>query len=399
MSYKDYIPEPPQEEPAAEPQQTAPKLLSYSDVIPEAIKWYWYPFIRRGTVSTITATQDTGKSFLMCKVVSMASKGERHKLPFHDLQYNYTPFDDNKPETTIYLNAEDDPSTDTIWRLQKCGADMQYIKYVDSKDMSFNLHSPYIEEWLKECRPSAVIFDPVQQFFVGKDPYGDKMNMNDSQSVRPALTHLKDLAKKYNTAIILICHTNKNSFHNALHSTMGSNDFTAAPRSAVFIGRNPDSPDPNNAERVITLTKANSVPDKHKKSLAYIFDMNNGGIVFTGESELKADDVTGRKQSSKADEVKETKTSKAEQAIEWLEEYLTANGGYAIVKDIHTQADADGIAVATLNRAFDSPKGKHIKAYNAKAKGKGRRITYWYFIGKEPPELQAEEAEKAQVKL
>ena len=359
------------------PKQNQPPKVKFFHEIEEVQKnWYWYPYIRRGAVTTITATQGTGKSLLICKLAAMASRGERHKLPFHDLWENYHPF--TEPETTLYLNAEDDPDTDTKGRLRVCGADMSKVGFIEAKDMGINFYSPHIEEWIKQASPTAVAFDPVQQFFTGTDPHGVQLDMNSSASVRPIMTRLKELARKYNFALLLICHPNKNGGQSALHSTMGSNDFTAAPRSAFYIGRNPNAKE----QRIIAVTKANSIPDNHQKSLAYRIDFNNGGIVWEGESPLQADDITSNKRSSKQPEADTDKPKTLiERAKDFIYKTVEDHGGYMLRSELFKLAKAEGFTESTLNDA----RARSKDLVMATRRG-GGKPTYWFTEGNAPME-------------
>lgn len=372
MQEIDALPTEEPTQPNPESQQEVPPLVWFNDVQKKDIDWYWYPYIRRGALNSIVATQGTGKSYLMCKVAAMASVGKRHELPLHDRHNNYHPF--GEPETTLYLNAEDDPEEDTKLRLELCGADVSKIATVNLSDINVNFYNPCIEEWIKQAKPSMLVFDPVQQFFTSVDPHGKPLDMNDSSSVRPALTHLKMLAKKYNVAIVLIMHPNKSILNSALYAAMGSNDFTAAPRSALFIGRDPEDKE----RRVITITKANSVPDKDQISYTFKWDTEKGGIYFDGETDLQADDIreTRRKARNEFSE-----PTKKETAIEWLENLLDENGGYMKFSDIEKQRKETDITHSTLHRA----KNKCRDFIKDTGKGQGK-ITYWYIVGYEPPE-------------
>jgi hypothetical protein len=355
------------------PHYELPSTLIWFDKVEcKDIDWYWYPYIRRGAINAIVATQGTGKSYLMCMVAAIASRGKRHELPFQDRHSNYHPF--TEPEKTLYLNAEDDPEEDTRRRLDLCDADLSKIATVDLQAMAINFYDPSIEIWIKEANPSLVVFDPIQQFFTGIDPHGKALDMNDSASVRPIFTHIKMLAKKYNVAVVFIMHPNKNNMQSALYAAMGSNDMTAAPRSAVYIGRDPEDKE----RRIIAITKANSVPDRDQVSLAYKWDDEKGGIYFDGESDLQADDIRDtRRKNRTAGDIPPNKT---QEAIVWLEDLLTAHNGYMLLKDIEkTRANTE-----ITSYAMYEAKKKCKDFIKDTGKGKGI-ITYWYIVGYEPP--------------
>jgi len=356
-------------------QQTGESKIRWFNEIEESSRhWYWYPYIRRRTVSALTATQGTGKSTMVAYMAAMSSLGKLHTLPFQDLHNSYTPFD-TEPETSLLFCAEDDPNEDIKPQLRLAGADQSKIAFVPAQEMGINFYSQDIEEMIKEVKPSLIAFDPVQQFFTGLDPYGAQLNMNDSACVRPILTKLKVLAQKYDCAVIIVCHPNKAIYSSALHSTMGSNDFTAAPRSSVYIGRNPEDKE----QRILTITKSNGVPDQHQKSLAYRIDYKNGLIVWEGESPLQADDIRETRRNVKKDNDDQPK-SELQRTKDLIDDFIDESGGYALVKDITAFLKENGVAPSTQMRARTDM--KHLKST---AKGAGRSV-YWYFEGHEPPE-------------
>jgi RecA-family ATPase len=68
--------------------------------------------------------------------------------------------------------------------------------------------------------------------------------MNSVSDVRSVLRVLQKLAQKYNCAIILVMHMNKNSGTNkATNRVMGSYDFVATCRSVILIENNPENPE------------------------------------------------------------------------------------------------------------------------------------------------------------
>ena len=318
-----------------------PKVKWFTDVVPKQRNWLWYPFLRQGKINLINATQGTGKSTFNCWIAARLSRGEFDKLPLHDRWAAYNAFD-RTPRTTLILNAEDSPDEDTAERLIKCGADMSKIAYVETKDLNINLYSADIENWIIETKASLVIFDPIQQFFSGVDPHGNPMSMNDAQSVRPALTHLTALAEKYNVTVIIVTHPNKDRTKNALHSIMGSNDFSAQPRSALQIGYDPDCEMHGDNSRILSHLKSNSVPDCDKISLRLHFDYDNGVVVFDGESGLKADEVK--------DGQRKEKTAKEVNPIdEWLENIFNENDRI-LLSEVKRRAENKGFSWVTVQK-------------------------------------------------
>ena len=67
----------------------------------------------------------------------------------------------------------------------------------------FHFASKDLADLIRQQRPELVIFDPIQAFF----PPG--VSMTSRQQCRETLDVLVSLAQAYNTAFLLVCHTNK----------------------------------------------------------------------------------------------------------------------------------------------------------------------------------------------
>ena len=112
-----------------------------------------------------------------------------------------------------------------------------------------------------------MVLDPIQAYI-------GNINMNSANEVREALKPLKVLAQKYNCAIILVMHLNKNTgATKATHRTMGSIDFISTARSVMLIAQNPE----NEKERLFIPIKTNLMKECEKNTLS--FKINDNGIV------------------------------------------------------------------------------------------------------------------------
>ena len=90
--------------------------------------------------------------------------------------------------------------------------------------------------------------------------------MNSASDVRSVLRVLQKLAQKYNCAIILVMHMNKNSGTNkATNRVMGSYDFVATCRSVILIENNPENPE----EKLFIPIKCNLAKENQKNTLSY----------------------------------------------------------------------------------------------------------------------------------
>lgn len=63
---------------------------------------------------------------------------------------------------------------------------------------------------MKDFKPDLMIFDPFQAYI------GAEINMNAPNETRDKLNRIADLAEKYDVAVVLICHFNKNGKGDAI---------------------------------------------------------------------------------------------------------------------------------------------------------------------------------------
>ena len=99
------------------------------------------------------------------------------------------------------------------------------------------------------------------------------ININSQNEVKNALKPLKQIAQKYNCAIIMIMHLNKNNSAKASQRANGSTEFITSSRSAILITENPE----NTSERLFIPIKTNLMKENEKNTLS--FKINDIGII------------------------------------------------------------------------------------------------------------------------
>lgn len=97
--------------------------------------------------------------------------------------------------------------------------------------------------------------------------------MNDNTKVRKSLRPIKNLAQKYNCAVVLIGHLNKNKAAAVTKRGLGATDLFAVARSVMLVAENPD----NDEERLFVPNKGNLVEPKSKVTLS--FKINESGKI------------------------------------------------------------------------------------------------------------------------
>lgn len=158
----------------------------------------------------------------------------------------------------VLLNAEDDADDAIKARLIAAEADVSRVNildgvaWTDSEDESgerlFDLSIDVdVLDAAIDATPNCrlAIIDPITAFLGGVDD-------NRNAAVRGLLHPLKELASKHGVAIIGITHLTKGTGP-ATSRVMGSTGFTAAPRSAWTVVKDPEDP----TKRLFLPIKAN----------------------------------------------------------------------------------------------------------------------------------------------
>lgn len=243
-------------------------IISFNEVEEKEVDWLWKPYLVKGHLNIIQGEPGCGKTFLTTALASIVSVGG--KLPFTN---------QNCKIGNVILQNGEDGIDDTIKpRLMFQGADCRKIYFVDEGETNFLKiqDRKRLEKIIIEVQPELIILDPIQRFV------GD-LNMNSMNDVRMALAPLNTLAKKYNCAIVIVMHMNKNTNAKAIHRNSGSGDFIGIARSALTIMHNPE----NKEEKLMIPIKANLVKDSNTLS----YKITDNGLEWLEEKGVIDADV------------------------------------------------------------------------------------------------------------
>jgi hypothetical protein len=197
------------------------------------VTFLWEPYIPKSVITMFAGTPGLGKSFVSCSLAAMVSSGDY--LPGMDVFGEVKP---PPPARVLMFCTEDNANTTVRPRLEDCGANMKNIRVFSGRnkdgnevklsfgDRGFEVLRKLITAW----KPELVIFDPMVSFT------GSKIDMNQQNQVRGVLEPLIRIAEESNIAIMLVAHATKGD----LAAVMGSQDFTAAPRSVIIAHPDPE---------------------------------------------------------------------------------------------------------------------------------------------------------------
>ena len=321
------------------------KYIRLSDIDSTRTEWLWKPYIPLGKITLMTADPGTGKTFLSLYLASQVSTGR----PFYGEENG------RAPAVAVYQTAEDGIADTIKPRLECMQPDFDNIYIFDESEKGLSLSDDTrIEKIMKDLHPKLMIFDPLQAYL------GAKVDMNRANEVRPVLGRIGHLAEQYQCAVIFIMHHSKASQNPALHRALGSMDIPAVARNMLVLGKDPE----NKARRILCHEKSSLAAAG--QSISFEINPGFGGILFSGYSELKADDIlnvrtgTRNKPSKKRDDL--------------IDDILALFGekDYIKVPKIDDLCRQLGCSPRTLYRARDE------LGIRTSSKGYGKdRVTYW----------------------
>ena len=312
---------------AEKPVKNAEKvsLICVDEVAEEEVKWLYQPYVPRGKVTLCAAYPGTGKTFLLCYMAACVSTGKNF--------FNIVPFE-NKPGKVIYLTAEDGIGDTIKKRLRICGADMKKVFTVNNNKSSLMFDSPEIEQFIRDVQPDLMIFDPFQSYI------GGDIDMNAPNKTGERVGHVVELADKYDVAIVIICHFNKNGKGDAITRVLGSTDIMGKCRSYIALGNVPGEED------IKFMSHEKSSLEKKGKTILFEIDVDNGGIVYLGENSLSMDDYTAIRSKNRV---------KSAPALEGAKQFIVNNmpNGRRKAKELFELAKGCKISEMSLRRARD----------------------------------------------
>ncbi|MFF7577532.1 AAA family ATPase [Streptomyces sp. NPDC008061] len=323
------------------PQRTI-KLTSAATIEPEPVVWAWEPEpnggrIPAGALTLAAGREGTGKSSFGIWLAARLSCGELPGMFY------------GTPKNVFYAAVEDSWSRTLVPRLIAAGADLERVFRVDAYDMlhgetmiSLPMDVSLIEKAIDEYDVAALIVDPLMSTL------GSSTDAHRTQDVRQALEPLVRMAERTKALTLGIAHFNKGNSTDASQLISGSGAFKDLARAVMAFAR-----DRETEEQVMTQTK-NSLGRLDLPSLSYCIEgydvatpkgtANVGRLVFTGVSERSVEDTL-------AAPVDRDELGERDEAVAWLVDYLTDNGGEASAGDVIKAAEKDGFSKRTLQRA------------------------------------------------
>ena len=321
------------EQALSDPATTGLNLTWASDIVPTETDWLWWPYLPLGHLSLLVGDGGVGKSLFTLMLASVISRG--WTLPD---QQGASVCSVGAPARTLLFSTEDSESATIVPRLMLCQANRQLIGVCagwhnettppGEQELFTFEQLPLLETELRVYKPRLVVLDPVQAYI------GPKVDMNRANEVRPLLAALRGLAARYGCCVLLVQHAHKGGQGSALHRGLGSADFPAAARSALFVMDHPLSSD----QALLCHSKSNLAP--YGRTMAFTRDAQ--GFRWGKPSRLDAETLAGGKRGPDPHEFIE--------ASLWLESRLEGGLLWPSV-DVLDAAKEEGFSSKVLYRA------------------------------------------------
>ena len=178
------------------------------------------------------------------------------------------------------MTAEDGLDDTVRPRLDALGADVSRVYASESVDSFDEEGLNLLENRAAKLDPDLIIVDPLVAYI------GSRVDIHRANETRAVLARLAAIADQTPSAILAVRHLNKSSGGKAIYRGLGSIDFTAAVRSVLLVGQDPE----DTTSGAVVHIKSNLAPTG--ESLGYRLSPQDG-FVWTGPSNLTADELLG----------------------------------------------------------------------------------------------------------
>ena len=314
------VPEPVPEEAPRKDTDLPRGPIKLSEVPPEDIEWMWYPRIPIGHLTALEGDPGEGKSYITQSIAADASQGRAF---FEEAS--------GAPRTILFFSAEDHLGATVRPRIEAMGGDLDKI-FVDDDPFGFDKKGfAIMRGYLNDLYPGLIVIDPIVNYLP------DTVDMHRANEVRGVLKILAGMAAEFHLAVIIVRHLSKGSTSKAIYRGQGSIDFSAACRSVLMAGHDPDDA----SKKGLAQIKSNLGPLSDPVG----YSVADGVFEWTGDTDLTVSRML-------APEGGHSSGNAVKEAREFLREAL--QDGPKEANLIKKDAKTLGITTYTLRRAKDA---------------------------------------------
>ena len=298
-----------------------------AEVEPEQIDWLWFPYLARGEVTIVEGDPNVGKSYLIQMVARHFCDGlvlpSKRRLPA--VKGKVFVADCENTVASVTVNR-------MIWNGIRCRENFTQEDEPFTIDDRKKMRMMY--EAIERERPVLVVFDTVNLYIGGADTAK-------ASETTQAMGAFKDIAKRFNCAVVVVRHLTKGTKDKALYRGQGSIAFAGVARIVLTCGTDPEDEETH----ILTVNKMNL--GKKPPALEYRIDAAPT-LDDLDRSVFSWGDFNENLTSEEA--IAPTKKSTViEAAQEWLRQELEA--GPQEASRLEAKAEAHSISRPTLYRA------------------------------------------------
>ena len=259
------------------------------------------------------------------------------------------------PRNVLIVEAEDSPEAIIVPCLDASHADRSRIDIETRMDLPAELDR--LKRLIEQRHIKFVTINPLWDFVSG--------GISRNELVKTILTPLADIAKQYDTAIVIVVHIGKSThYHNPIYSGLGATALAASARTVLQIDADPIPQDLH--RKVLRLVKegrASGQPLGFRTRKLHDVFCTPVVVEWIGPVEvaMPAESHVRRREHA--------------YAVEVLRVVLTEHGGMATIRQVEEEAverGGRGVSKRTLQRAKESLGVQSVKGF-----GKGASW-YWY---------------------
>ena len=335
------------------------RLTPASAIAVRPVRWLWSDRLPLGAVALLGGREGVGKSILMCQLAADVTRG---RVPGVFAQC---------PQSVMIAATEDSWAHTIVPRLMAAEADLSRVFRVevtltDLEETALSLPQDLaaLEQAIVGHAVALVIFDPLlSRLDASLDTHKDS-------EVRQALEPLAALADRTGASVVGLIHVNKSAHTDPLTTLMGSRAFAAVARAVLFVVTDPEDEEmrllgqaKNNLGRA-DLPTLRFCMESVKVTDTPEGDVRTGKLKWMGETTRSIREVLDVASGSTKD------CTAAQEAGDWLLDYLTEQGGTAESAAAKEAGKAAGHSIDALKRA------RRLYKVTVESRGFPRR-TYW----------------------
>ncbi len=315
-------------------------LTKASAIRPTRVKWLWQDRLALGTIGLLAGREGVGKTTAAYWLAAVVTKGtlagEHHE----------------EPKSVLIAASEDSWSHTIVPRLIAAGADLDRVYRIEvitdsvHSEISLPRDLHALEQIAVDVDAALLLLDPLMSRL------SDTLDTHRDAEVRRALEPLAALADKAGLAVLGLIHHNKSGSSDPLQLVMGSKAFTAVARSVHTVITDPE--DETETRRLFGTPK-NNLGRSDLPTLAFTISSfaieTEDGTAWTGCLTWGENSPTSISEAMRQQKVQHEDGGATSEAAEWLQHYLTGEGGSKESAKVKSAGQAAGHSEAAIKRA------------------------------------------------